>query len=103
MPAEMLDKSIFDIFPRLETERLILREIGLADASALFEFFSDPEVTISTDIYPLRSLEEAERMIEFMTNLFTHKSGLRWGITLKERDKVIGTCGYNFLDERSRR
>lgn len=103
MPAEKLDKSALDTFPRLETERLILREIGPKDAHALFEIFSDPEVTITTDIYPLKSLAEADIMIEFMTNQFNYKSGLRWGISLKGEDKVVGTCGYNFFDERSRR
>jgi ribosomal-protein-alanine N-acetyltransferase len=103
MPAEKLDKSVLNTFPQLETDRLVLQEIGLADARALFEIFSNLEVTITTDIYPLKSLAEAESMVVFMTNQFNYKSGLRWGITLKGEDKVVGTCGYNFFDERGRR
>ena len=39
--------KIFDFqsFPRLETERLLMRELVEADAPALFEFYSDPEFT----------------------------------------------------------
>jgi ribosomal-protein-alanine N-acetyltransferase len=31
-------------FPVLETKRLLLREITIADAANLFSFFSDPQV-----------------------------------------------------------
>ncbi len=36
--------DIFTHFPRIETDRLILRQIQASDAQALFAFYSDEEV-----------------------------------------------------------
>ena len=52
-------EEIFVTFPRLETERLALRQIRASDADALFAFFSDDEVSSK----PHRSVEESHAFI----------------------------------------
>lgn len=93
-PADPDYEAIFATFPQLETERLILRDIVQSDASDLFEIFSCEAVTRHYDLYPYRSVEEAEAIIDFFAESFESERGIRWGIGLKADDKLIGTCGY---------
>lgn len=40
----MTIEEIFTHFPQIETERLILRQIQISDAEAMFAIFSDEEI-----------------------------------------------------------
>lgn len=40
----------FERFPRIETPRLVLRELRREDAEAVFRIFSDPEVVKYSDM-----------------------------------------------------
>lgn len=82
------------MFPVLHTERLILREIVQADACALFAFRSDPEEQKHNDP-PLRTLDEAHDLIARLDAERAH-GALRWGLTLRGEDVVVGLVGYNF-------
>lgn len=82
------------MFPVLETKRLVLREITIADAGNLFTFFSDPRVMRFYDCEALASLEEAIGLIQRFADWFDRQNGFRWGIALKaEPAMLIGTCG----------
>lgn len=80
-------------FPTLESSRLILREITDADASDLFDFFSDAEVMRYYDGAPMTDLSQASKLIERFRHWLAQGSGIRWGITLRESNTIIGTCG----------
>lgn len=82
-------------FPRLQTDRLILREIEMDDTEAVFRHLSNGEVTKYMDIEPLAAPEEAEEIIRFCQDLFERGAGIRWGIELKEETRLVGTCGFN--------
>lgn len=83
------------IFPKLETERLILRQLQPSDAPALFHYFSKDEVMKYYDLDTFSELEQAENLISLFNERYTAKQGIRWGITQKADDVVIGTCGYH--------
>ncbi|HTK11144.1 MAG TPA: GNAT family N-acetyltransferase [Ktedonobacteraceae bacterium] len=89
----MHDPAQSPIFPVLETRRLLLREMQLEDIRSLFAVLSDLEVVRFYDT-PFTQLEQVERAIERHHFRFLHGDGLRWGITLKDEQKVIGNCGY---------
>jgi ribosomal-protein-alanine N-acetyltransferase len=93
----------FETFPTLQTDRLILRKITSADADSLYAFLSDSRVTETMDVAPMENREEAERLISWLNERFAANVGIRWGITQKDEDVVIGTGGFNWLDERGRR
>jgi len=78
-------------FPHLETERLIMRELRLQDAVSILNHFSDPEVTKFMDIEACKDIAEAEEIIAFHIN----DSGCRYGLFSKEKDELLGTCGYH--------
>ncbi|HET9222494.1 MAG TPA: GNAT family protein [Roseiflexaceae bacterium] len=90
----MLDETVFDTFPVLETERLILREIRLSDAEEVFRIYSDPQVMRFWGSAPMASLEEARGQIAGRAAAFSARSGIRWAITRKGDDRLIGSCGH---------
>jgi ribosomal-protein-alanine N-acetyltransferase len=81
-------------YPRLETERLYLRELTLDDAPAARVHFSDPEMTEFMDIDPCTDLESAREIIAY----HLHDTGVRWGLFDRQTDALIGTCGFHCWD-----
>ena len=83
------------IFPTFETERLVLRELNVADADHVFEFLSDPEVMQFYDCEAFKSVEEAKAAIRRFCQWFANGNGFRWGIAIKSEPQIIlGTCGF---------
>ena len=91
--------AIFTTFPRLETERLILRQIQFSDAAAVFVTFSDEAVMEFYGEIPHRSVEESRDLIRRQHEWYAQREGIRWGITRKGEDVVIGSCGFFKFDE----
>jgi [ribosomal protein S5]-alanine N-acetyltransferase len=83
-------------FPNLETERLWLRQATQEDAEALFTIFSDPDVTQFHDLDTFTRLDEAVEVIKRRTKGFESGRGIRWGITSKPNDDLIGSCGFTW-------
>ncbi|ATP40083.1 GNAT family N-acetyltransferase [Solibacillus sp. R5-41] len=91
------------MFPNLQTERLILREIELQDAEYLFKIFSDDEVTKYYGMKTFEKLEQAEKLIEAFAIGLKEKKGIRWGIERKGTPGIIGTIGFNLWSPAHRR
>ena len=90
-------------FPKLSTERLILRRMTSKDTKTLFQFWSDDKITKYMNMNSFVNIEQASYMVNFLNNLFKNKEGIRWAIVRKEDDELIGTCGYNTWVKRSSR
>lgn len=71
----------------LETERLLLRPVTMADAEAMFAYTSDTENT-QWDFPANRTIEETKKVIE---NIYLKSPLGRYGIVLKETSEFIGT------------
>ena len=94
----------FGSFPTLRTQRLTLREIVLADADAIFGIRSDYAVTRLNIGAAYESREQAVELIESMTTHYAERGELRWGITLRDDERiVVGMCGYNTWHQIDRR
>ncbi len=91
--------SIFTNFPRLETEHLLLLQIQFSDAEAVFVTFSDVAVMEFYGEIPHRSVEESRDLIRRQHEWYAQREGIRWGITRKGEDTVIGSCGFFKFDE----
>jgi ribosomal-protein-alanine N-acetyltransferase len=89
-------KYIKDItgFPRIETTRLLLREVTIDDVDAVFNHFSDAEMLKYTDFEPLKSKKQAEDLITWGIDIYTGKEGIFWGIIEKESNTFTGTIHY---------
>ncbi|MRX72361.1 GNAT family N-acetyltransferase [Bacillus lacus] len=90
-------------FPRLETDRLILREMVLEDAPQLYRYWSDSQTVQYMNIEKLKKVQEAEDMIALLNSLYEKREAVRWTITEKESGQIIGTCGYNSWEKESQR
>lgn len=89
------ENMIPNVFPQIETERLILKEVSLANSMDMFQIFSDEETLKYYDVEPVHKVAEVNKLIEVLQNRFKNKRGIRWGLYLKDSGKLIGTCGYH--------
>lgn len=91
------------MFPVLETERLILREITKEDAVGIFACFANDDVTRYYGQETLQNIEQAEKIVEFFSKNYNEKKGIRWGIEKRETREFIGTIGFNVWSPNHRR
>jgi [ribosomal protein S5]-alanine N-acetyltransferase len=91
--------QIFVHFPRIVTPHLILRQIEPSDAEAIFATFSDEVVMEFYGELPHRSVEDSRQLIRRQQEWYARREGIRWGITRKGGDTVIGSCGLFKFDE----
>jgi ribosomal-protein-alanine N-acetyltransferase len=90
----MLNETVFDVFPVFETERLVLREITPDDAEDVFRIYADPQVMRYWGSAPMRSIDEAHGKIAGIAAAFGEREGIRWAITRKGSNQLIGSCGH---------
>ncbi|MDX8366904.1 GNAT family protein [Cytobacillus sp. IB215665] len=81
-------------FPIIETDRLILRKVTKNDANEMLAYLSDEEVVKHIGLTPFQSLSDVWDEIEWYDSIIEEGTGIRWGITLKGNNKVIGSCGF---------
>ncbi len=86
-------------FPRLTTDRLVLRAIQPGDAEALFPIFSDADAMQYYGHLPHQSLADIQALIAQIQARYAQRAALRWGITRAGDDRVIGTCGFHHFDD----
>lgn len=91
------------MFPILETERLLLREITEGDAAIIFSILSKDEVTRYYGQETLESIEQANAMIDNHQKKFIENRGFRWGIVKKDTKHLIGTIGLDSYIPKQRR
>ncbi|MCR8656223.1 GNAT family N-acetyltransferase [Paenibacillus endoradicis] len=91
------------MFPTLETERLLLREIVKNDAEGIFSCFSNENVTRYYGQETLVHIEQAEAFVDFFANSYKEKKGMRWGIEIKGHQGIIGTMGFNAWSPKHKR
>lgn len=83
------------LFPQLETERFILRNLSFEDADDLFDYFSNDEVTKYYDLESFVEVRQAQELIQRWNSRYLENKGFRWAITVKPDNRVIGTCGFH--------
>ena len=81
-------------FPIIETERLRLRNVTSEDAKDMFTYLSDQEVVQHMGLEPYKSVEDVLEEIDWYKSIWEKGTGIRWCITLKNEDTVIGSCGF---------
>ncbi len=90
--------AIFRRLPRVETQRLILRPLEMADAEAVFAYAKDPEVARYLSWQPHRSIDDARQFISRTLSRYAQGQPASWGLEHKADGRLIGTAGFvNFL------
>jgi ribosomal-protein-alanine N-acetyltransferase len=94
-PHPLIPRFDFGPFPVLESERLILRQLVPADADAIMAIKGDVAVTRYNGGEPYTDRQQALDLIERVRTGYTSRKWLRWGLTLRPDDAVIGMIGFN--------
>lgn len=95
-------QSIFQRLPTLETERLILREIVMNDAEAIFQYANDEHVARFVTWPAHRTVEESRAFVAFVEGRRRTGGAHSWGLALKETGPIVGTCGFVGFDANGR-
>lgn len=82
----------------LQSKRLNLIQTENKHAPALFVFWTDPEVTRYMNIDSFSTLDEAMEMITLSNRLTEINQAIRYTILMKSTNKIIGSCGFNYID-----
>lgn len=88
----------FTSFPIIETERLILRRIGMDDANDLFLLRSNEEAVKYLDRPMHSSINETRELIKKIEDNIQQNKAIAWGISLKSKIQLIGTIGYHRIE-----
>lgn len=101
MHGMKINKSCFDIFPELESERLIYREINSEDVEGIFKIYSNPEVAKYDWFTPINTKDDALSIINSYKKEFENKEEITWGVARKNDNKIIGYCNLGSFDDDS--
>ena len=86
--------------PRIETERLLLREIQIDDVNLIFDcWMQDEDVSRYMCWKASSDIEEAKEFVNYELNQIDNNQWKRWIIVLKETLDVIGTCLVYFNED----
>lgn len=81
---------------RVETERLILRELEPTDAEAMFAMDSDPAVHEFLGNNPEKDIEKTKQVIEFVRQQYRERGIGRWAMIEKATGEFAGWTGLKF-------
>ena len=80
----------------IETNRILLRDIELEDAAAMFEMDADPEVHTYLGKSPIQHIDQAIAYIQFVRQQYLDYGIGRWAIVDKETNGFAGWGGLKF-------
>lgn len=85
------------MFPIIESDKFLLREMSLKDVDDMFCYYSNPEMMKFTSTEVHTSKEETLARIVKLSNSFNSKKGIAWVIEDKESNRVIGDIGIYYI------
>src|SRR5688572_4543029 len=89
----------FTPFPLIETERLKLRQIEMNDDKDLFDFRTNKEVMKYLDRPMHSSINETQDLMKKIEDDIRRNTAIGWGISLKNKSRLIGTIGYHRIEK----
>ncbi len=98
-------ERIFNSFPVINiNENLVLRQITYDDCNEYYDYMKDEDVIryVPEECIP-RSLERVKEEIDYNLDLFRYRRSIYWVIALKENNRLIGSCGFNYWNRDHRR
>lgn len=85
--------------PRIETERLIIREVRPDDADGMFALDSDPRVHRFLGNRPATTIEESRKTVHHVRRQYETFGIGRWAVEEKATGRFIGWTGFKWIDE----
>jgi ribosomal-protein-alanine N-acetyltransferase len=87
-------QSILDHPPTIETDRLLLRPLTMADEEAVYSYGRDPEVTKYMSFETHNSIEDSRTFLRLVATQYANHEPSSLGIIFKEKNLLIGSIGY---------
>lgn len=95
--------TIYSKLPIIETKRLKLRKLEMADTQDLFEYASEPAVSRFMPWQAHQTTDDTAEFIDFILKGYEKNKKLTWAIELKSENKMIGTIDFvSWLQKRQR-
>ena len=79
-----------------ETKRLIVRDLEELDSKGIFELDSDPEVHKYLGNKPIKTIREAEEVVNSIRKQYDKNGIGRWAIIDKSSEEFIGWTGLKY-------
>ena len=95
--------SLVEFPDTIPANRLTLRRLALADAPALFEVFSHPEVMRYWSSLPQTNIAETQKMVERIQEGYRDGRFLQLGLERHSDQALMGTCTLYAIHPQSRR
>ena len=93
-------EPIFEIYPNLETERLLLTEIKDEDAKRYHDIRTNSRVIKFMDRDPDKDVEETLKKLREITKARLENKSVNWGLRQKTTGEMIGDLGIWRLDNK---
>jgi ribosomal-protein-alanine N-acetyltransferase len=90
--------NIFANIPTIETDRLILRKLSVADADDMYDYSKDENVTKFLTWSPHPDRYYTMDYIKFVQKKYKTGDFRDWAVIDKATGKMIGTCGFTSVD-----
>ena len=94
-----MNEKIFESFPVLKTEHLILRRMEEEDIQGLYNFYSDPKSLKYIARNLLTDIDQAVEKLKIFDQLFINKIGIWWAFNKKGEEIFIGFGGFFEVDK----
>ena len=98
----MITSKLPDQFPRLETDRLILRQLTPTDRDMIFQNYSTLEST-QYIMEPLTTLDQADEILQDFIEGFKQGKNLFWAVEIKKDHAFAGTVCFESIEWRDLR
>ena len=87
---------------KMETERLLLRPIGVGDATAVFETYAnDPQVTRFATWVPHATVMETQRYLQACEIAWREGTAFPWAVIRKSDNQLIGSAELRIDDHKA--
>ncbi len=88
-----------DVYPVLETGRLVLRMFEPKDLDTAYRLFNDPEVQKYLSPRNRRNLEQVAKLLKNSTGHWKKRGFGLWCISEKTNGEMIGYCGFQKFEK----
>jgi len=99
----MINDSFFSMYPKLESDRLILRALTLTDAKDIYDIRTNDEVMTYMDSARHESILDSEKFIQHGLDTYAKQQGFFWAILDKSTNQVIGDFSFWRIDHKNHR
>jgi len=100
----MIDKRYFTNFPKLESTRLVYRQINsLVDSQLIYKLRTDNQVMKYLDNFHHKSIQESKEFIEKNLKCYLNLGCITWAIIDKDTNQSIGDFSFFNINEKHSR